>query len=394
MHKIRAQRAGVEPRSLRLLCFLTAVPTFVPTFVRPELGTCDHIGAEWRLFDACVRETVRVRTFNVSRFTSTRRGPKVTAIGVGLLLTVTAAALTSGGSVGAAVTTRSKASVTARKKVTTTRRRATTRRVTTAKRVTTRAAGATTLPPSTLNPSAPATTSLVATTAATTSPPISVAPVSPVAFERSTYTLTAASDTNYEVRFFLNIAPGFNDTLALRTTQLPAGVVVGFEPNPVRNLFAMSLRVPSSAPPVFDFDITASASAASSLVLARTSITLFVNGTLLPTSQPPIGDPGLPPGVAYTVSPSSVEVIRGGDAATVKIDLFRQGGFAGPVSFQMNTVLPAGMGFSFQANPVTGAVNYLFISAGASTVPGTYVIDFLAITSLQSTPLRAVVVVK
>ncbi len=337
-----------------------------------------------------------VRTFNVSRATATNGRVRV-ALGVGLLLALLTSSITVGSSVGAA-TTRSKASVTVRRKTTTTRKRITTRRVATTKRITTRSGITPTLPPTTLPPVTLGLSTTTASTLSTTIPAISVAPVSPVAFERSAYTLTAASDTNYQVRFFLNIAPGFNDTLAMRTSALPAGVLIGFDPNPARNLFSMSLRVPSSAPPVLEFDITASASATPSVVLARTTITLFVNGTsgpsLLPTSQPPIGDPALPAGVAYTVSPGTVEATRGGDVVSVKVDLFRQGGFAGPVAFSMLTVPPAGLILSFESNSVAGSVNYLFVRAGASTTPGTYVIDFQAVSSIQSTPLRAVVVVK
>lgn len=338
-----------------------------------------------------MRETVTVRTFSFRRVTSRSAFRLVVAGVVALLLALSASAVMATGSVGAVVTTRSKSAAIVRQKATTTRKRVTTRKPTTVKRVTTRSVAIPTAVATLPTTSSPTSAAPVIPTVAPTNPPISVVPV---AFERSTYTLTAATDTNYEVRFFINIAPGFNDTLVMRTTPLPIGVQIGFEPNPARNFFAMTLRISASAPPSAEFDITASASSAPGAVLARTSIKLFANSTtLLPTSQPPIGDPALPPGVVYTVSPTLVEVLRGGDT-TVKVDFFRQGGFAGPVTFSMVSALPAGLGTSFQVNPATGSVNYLFVSAGASTTPGTYVLDFEAITAIQRTPLRAVVVVK
>jgi hypothetical protein len=235
---------------------------------------------------------------------------------------------------------------------------------------------------------------------------IAVAPVMPtipgassrsaVAFERGSYTFTVQAGTNVEVPFFLTIAPGFTDPLQLRVNNLPQSVLVRFDPNPARNFFTMTLRAEMAALPSASFDIEAVSTLNPSQPVARTTVTLFVNGTTAiggPIGQPN-GDPLAPPGIAYSVSPTSVEVQRGTGAGSVRIDITRQGNYSGPVSFAMTGSTPAGVGTSFQANSTAGNVNYLFISAGSSATPGTYALTFDVTTTTQRMSVTVTVVVK
>lgn len=220
--------------------------------------------------------------------------------------------------------------------------------------------------------------------------------VSPVAFDRSRVPLTIAAGPTYDVPFFINVTAGFAETLQLRVPVLPSGLSVRFDPNPVRNYFTMTVRADVSTLPAIDFDIEASSSVHPTVVLARTTVTLFVTGTtgIGGPIEPATGDPLAPPGVVYTLTPSTLQVTRGTAAASVRIDLSRQGNYSGPVSFQVNGALPVGVITSFQANAVSGNVNYLFVSADASAVPGTYVFGLEGVSAIQRTQLRVTLVVQ
>ena len=219
---------------------------------------------------------------------------------------------------------------------------------------------------------------------------------SPVAFDRSRVPLTIAAGPTYDVPFFINVTAGFNDTLQLRVPVLPGGLSLRFDPNPARNYFTMTVRADVSTLPAIDFDIEASSSVHPTVVLARTTVTLFVTGTtgIGGPIEPATGDPLAPPGVVFTLTPSTLQVTRGTAAASVRIDLSRQGNYSGPVSFQVNGALPVGVITSFQANAVSGIANYLFVSADASAVPGTYVFGLEGVSAIQRTQLRVTLVVQ
>jgi hypothetical protein len=297
-----------------------------------------------------------------------------------------------------------KPSASGSRKAPTTRRVGSKKQTTTTRSVkrTTRPATTSVGPTSTVAAALPSTSSSVLV-----SPPtIAVAPVVPtipgassrsaVAFERGSYTFTVQAGTNVEIPFFLTIAPGFTDPLQLRVNNLPPSVLVRFDPNPARNFFTMTLRAEMASLPSASFDIEAVSTLNPSQPVARTTVTLFVNGTTAiggPIGQPN-GDPLAPPGIAYSVSPTSVEVQRGTGAGTVRIDITRQGNYSGPVSFAMTSSSPAGVGTSFQANSTAGNVNYLFISAGSSAAPGTYALTFDVTTTTQRMSVTVTVVVK
>jgi hypothetical protein len=275
----------------------------------------------------------------------------------------------------------------------------------------------TTLPPTTLPPTtvaktlpttipAPSSTAAplatIASSASTTISGSGVLPTLPansslVSFERSLYTLNMPANTPVNANIYLNIAQGFTDTLVLRTPGGTPGLTVTIDRNPVRNFFVLTVTGAYNAPPLNQFIIEASASGDPNTVLARTTIAVFLTGTTTPSGTigvtPPGGDPNAAPGIAYGLNPASVTIKRGGDAGSVKIDMVRQGNFVGAVSFERPTVIPVGMGTSFQESVSYQSSDYLYISAGSNAQLGSYTLSFVASTVLQRTTLTVTVIV-
>jgi hypothetical protein len=228
---------------------------------------------------------------------------------------------------------------------------------------------------------------------------VAVAANSPISFEQPSYTLTMAVGTTISSSFFLKVASGFNETVNLRVPTMPTGVNIRFEPNPTRNLVAMSIAAQPASLPVVLFYIEAYATSQPSVLLARTSVLLFITGTTtnatagstVPTIN---GDPNAAPGVIYGISPSTLTATRGGDAVSAQIDFVRQGNFAGPVEFQVTSPIPPTMSVSFQSRITQGNRDYIFVSAGANTPVGTYTVTFDAVTSIGRVGLLVTVVVR
>ncbi len=218
-----------------------------------------------------------------------------------------------------------------------------------------------------------------------------------VSFERALYSITMPVNTPATASIYINLAPTFTDTLILRTPAATPGLTLTLDRNPVRNFFVMTITGSTNALPFNQVIIEASASSDPNVVLARTTLAVYLTGTVPSTiagaSTIPGGDPNASPGVIYSLSPATINVKRGGDAATVRIDMVRQGNFGGAVTFEPVSIVPVGVGTSFQANSTTLSQNYFFVSAGSSTPPGTYVLTFYAVTSLQRVPLNVTIVV-
>ncbi len=286
----------------------------------------------------------------------------------------------------------------------TTRKRVTTRKLASpSTAVTNRVPASTTTPTTTSTTNAPAVTTSVTVSptvpvGSTTNPSIvGASPVanSPIGFEQPSYAITMPAGSSVTSSFFLKVATGFNDTVDLRIPSLTAGVTVRFDPNPTRNFVTITIQISSTSQPVIQFQIEAVASGNPTVVLARTTLTVFVSGTTSPATPIDVanGDPKAPPGIITGVSPSSFVVTRGGDAVSAQIDFVRQGGFAGPIRLEVTSAVPRDLITSFKYKDALGVINYFFVSAGQDTPLGTYTVIVDVVTSLgrSSFPVQVTV---
>jgi hypothetical protein len=282
----------------------------------------------------------------------------------------------------------------------TTRKQVTTRKLaSTSTAITTRVAASSTAP-TTIAPAVTTSVTVAPTVpvGSTTNPSIvGASPVanSPIGFEQPSYAITMPAGSSVTSSFFLKVATGFNDTVDLRIPSLPAGVTVRFDPNPTRNFVTITIQISSTSQPVIQFQIEAVASGNPTVVLARTTLTVFVSGTTSPATPIDVanGDPKAPPGIITGVSPSSFVVTRGGDAVSAQIDFVRQGGFAGPIRLEVTSAVPRDLITSFKYKDALGVINYFFVSAGQDTPLGTYTVIVDVVTSLgrSSFPVQVTV---
>ncbi len=207
-----------------------------------------------------------------------------------------------------------------------------------------------------------------------------------------------AVGTTISSSFFLKVASGFNETVNLRVPTTPTGVSITFDPNPTRNLVAMRINAQATSLPVVLFYVEAYSTSQSTVLLARNRVLLFITGTT-PTTTPtgtatPNGDPNAAPGVIYGINPSTITATRGGDAVSAQIDMVRQGSFTGPIEFQVVSPIPPTMSVSFQSRINQGNRDFIFVSAGANTPIGDYVVKFDGVTSLGRVALQITVTVR
>jgi hypothetical protein len=313
------------------------------------------------------------------------------------------------GSAGAASSPTTKKKLAATKsttrKRTATRKAVTTRRVVTTRQpVTTRSAAAT---PSTVAPTSAAPVTSAATTVAPTTTGSTVGPTiavsnrpvasgSPVGFELPTYTVTMPSGTNLLTSFFLRVDNGFTDTVELRLPTPPVGLTVKFDPNPTRNFVTMAIQSSSNSQPVTQFQVEAFGSSNPTVLLARTNVIVFVNGTTAPAGPIDVasGDPNAAPAILVGLAPSSLTVVRGGDAATAEVTFVRQGGFSGPIQLQVVGGVPKELFTSFKFQDAFGNGNFFFVSAGLGAPVGTFNITIDVVSSLGRRSISAQVTVR
>jgi hypothetical protein len=235
----------------------------------------------------------------------------------------------------------------------------------------------TTAAPTTVAPTTAAPTTAAPTTAATTT-----VALAPVTFERNLYAVTVAGGGSVTLPLWINIPAGFRDSLTLRTRGEGAETRVRFDTNPARNYTVATINNLSGNGQLPLITIEAVGTADPTKVVASTVLSVFVSGLASPVVIPGAGG-----GVTYSVVNPTASAVRGGNALSIQIGITRPAGFTGTVEFSVAGGVPPGAGTSFTEFRTTANATTLFVSAGTSTAPGTYVIKVVAFSALGSLDL-------
>jgi len=147
-------------------------------------------------------------------------------------------------------------------------------------------------------------------------------------------------------------AGGFNGSVTLAATGLPAGVTASFGTNPTTGASVLTLTASSTATTgTSSVTITGTSGA----LTASTSVTLTVNATQTPS---------------FILAPSAATLaVTEGTAGTDTITVTDAGGFTGNVTLAISG-LPTGVTASFGTNP-TAATSVLTLTASSTAATGT-----------------------
>ncbi|MGD0548675.1 MAG: cellulose binding domain-containing protein [Terracidiphilus sp.] len=165
----------------------------------------------------------------------------------------------------------------------------------------------------------------------------------------------------------LTVVPigGFTGSVTLTTSGLPAGVSVGFSPNPTITTSVLTFNVACTAVPgTYPVTITGLSGSLS----RSTTITLIIT---LKTG--------------FTIAPSAATLsVAQGASGIDTISVTDQGGFTGSVNLAVTSTLPSGVTAAFGTNPTTGS-SVLTLTVGKAVVAGSYPITITG-TSGTLTP--------
>ncbi len=164
---------------------------------------------------------------------------------------------------------------------------------------------------------------------------------------------------------WLTVRPGFTEPVSLAALDLPPGVTITFQDNPIRNftVATVTVREGSGVLPLVTIEGRANS--------ARAIMKLVINvptGSALP---PPTG-PTRPAVDSYSlaITQPSAALVKGGDALAFRITISRRVG-NDPAFFAVTGPVPAGIITSFTQNNTLGNEAYLFVSAGTMATAGT-----------------------
>lgn len=189
----------------------------------------------------------------------------------------------------------------------------------------------------------------------------------------STATVTQGAPAVYTVA--IAGSNGFNGSVTLTATGLPAGAAATFSPNPATTSSTMTVTTSASTP-----------AGTSTVTISGTSGALTHTTTVQLTVQQPasVADFGL------SASPTSLRIDLG-DSGTSAITVVPSGGFSGAVTFSA-TGLPSGVSPSFNPNPSTGSTT-LTLTTSVMAHLGTYTVTIVGTsgTLTHSTALTLVI---
>ncbi|MCA1832939.1 MAG: hypothetical protein ABR548_00420 [Actinomycetota bacterium] len=166
----------------------------------------------------------------------------------------------------------------------------------------------------------------------------------------SSQTVTQGGSTSYNVS--VNPQNGFNGSVALSVSGLPANASGSFSPNPATSASTLSVAT-SASTPAGTYPLTITGTSGS--LTHSTSVSLIVNATAQPD-------------FTLSASPGSQTVVAG-SSTTYVITVNGTNGFAGSVTLSL-TGLPAGTSYSFGPNP-TSASSTLTITTTSGSKPST-----------------------
>jgi len=200
--------------------------------------------------------------------------------------------------------------------------------------------------------------------------------------------LSVAQGSSGTTTVIVSSLSGFSSPVSLAVFGLPAGVLAGFGTNPV------TPPAGGTASSSLIVSVGVSVVAASyTLTVAGTSGTVSHSAALTLTVTPsgPTSD------FMVTVSPATVSVAQSG-SASVTVTVTSIGTFSSPVALIVSGI-PAGVGVSFSANPVTPAAgkstsSTLSINAASWATKGTYVLTVAGTSGTLTRSTTFTVVVK
>jgi hypothetical protein len=161
-------------------------------------------------------------------------------------------------------------------------------------------------------------------------------------------TVSPGNPTSYSV----SVTPtgGFNGSVSLSATGLPAGAVGTFSPNPTTGTSTFSVTT-SASTPVGSYPVTISGT--SGTLAHNTTVTLVVSA----------------PDFSLSATPTS-QTVTPGNSTTYTVSVTPAAGFTGSVSLSTSG-LPAGAAASFSPNP-TAATSTLTVTTTTATAAGSY----------------------
>jgi hypothetical protein len=161
-------------------------------------------------------------------------------------------------------------------------------------------------------------------------------------------TVSPGNPTSYSV----SVTPtgGFNGSVSLSATGLPAGAVGTFSPNPTTGTSTFSVTTAASTP-VGSYPVTISGT--SGTLAHNTTVTLIVST----------------PDFSLSATPTS-QTVTGGNSTTYTVSVTPAAGFTGSVALSTSG-LPAGAAASFSPNP-TAATSTLTVTTTTATAAGSY----------------------
>jgi hypothetical protein len=273
-------------------------------------------------------------------------------------------------------------------KIATTTRKATTTATTTVQ--TTAVAPVTTaLVPSTGVPS----TAAAALPIASSAPPATMAPF---AFTAAVQTVFVPLGGTVSFPIWLSVRPGVNETVTLVPVDLPVGVTMTFEQNPIRNYTVATVTVREGVgvlPLVTIEGRTSSFTARMKLVVnvppGGGSVSVSPS-----TTNPPSGVTtrvtSAGGGFVVSIDQPSGALNRGNDVAAYRLGVQRATGQTGAVTFAVQGGLPIGVITSVQ-QPGTANEGFIFVRATAEAQVGTVPISVTATFGSESLVIILVV---
>jgi hypothetical protein len=185
-------------------------------------------------------------------------------------------------------------------------------------------------------------------------------------------TIAPGASTTYAV----SVTPisGFNGSVTLSASGLPAGAAASFSPNPVTGTSTLTVSS-TSATPAGSSSLTITGTSGS--LVHTTSVTLVVQS-------------GLAPDFTLSASPASRTVTRG-DNATYVITVTRLNGFSGSVSLSAGGV-PSKMTASFGPNPATSTSTLTIVGRRPSR--GTYTLTITGTNGSLSRTVKVTLVIQ
>ena len=167
----------------------------------------------------------------------------------------------------------------------------------------------------------------------------------------SSQTVTAGNQTSYSVT--VSPSGGFNGSVDLSATGLPAGATATFVPSTTTSTSTLTVSTAPSLPATsYTFTIAGHSGALSH----STSATLVVQAAATPD-------------YSLSISPSS-RTIKRGQRTTYSVTISGTNGFAEPVGLSV-TGLPTGTTVSWSQNPATGS-STLTVKTSSSTPVGSF----------------------